>query len=906
MTRVVVGQRTGPLHDLAHAVGSAPDRPLLVWKGGEMTVSQFADAVRSAAAELLDRGVRPGDRVAIMASNSHRVLVLTYAIWTVRGVEVAVNAELKGPLLRHVLDDSDPMLLFSDEAHAPVAREQRPDLIRVDLDDVRLERSTQEVFELAGEGTVASLLYTSGTSGPSKGVMIPHGYYSYFASVLGSVVGLTPDDTCYFTLPFFHVDAHIALPAALRWGSRLAFVPRFSVSAFWPDVIEFGATWFGAVGSMLSALLTRGRPPEAALARMRLILAAPVPDEAFTFFEDDLGITVLEMYGQTEANGPLYSTLERRRRGAVGWPCAGFDIEVVDSDRRPVATGQVGELLTRPTEPNSRALGYWRRPDATAASFDGNWFRTGDLVCQDEDGFVWYAGRKSDSLRHRGENISAYELESVLTAAPGVRIAAALAVRDELGGEDEIKAVLVVDDTFGIESFVAYCRASLPRFSIPRYVELVDEGRIVRGPGTGSVQKHQLAQGITASTVDINAITGQKIEQEEKTMKVIVVGGTGRVGRRVVSEIAAHPHVAVTASDRVRPDDDAVAFIELDLADHDSLRHALNGFDVVVNTAGPFDRWGAVVLDAAIEAGIDYVDVCDDPLPTLELLERDEAAKAAGIRAVVGLGVSPGLTNFLAVVAAGHLDSIGLLATFWGDSAEGMDSEQAAAHARELATAFATGRAAYTHLITQTSSEVPIWRDGARTTERAWKSAYRVRTTKGETGIYRVIGHPEPVTVPRTITTDDCINIGTVDAGTDRLMLPYLDEVASGNLDAERALEIIAKELKEHPEKLVSTRNGDPLPRNIGAAAVGTRAGERSGVVVFPGGPVNGSMSLETARPAVVGVLHLDEVSPGVHAPETAFDAEAFLGYYSQIYWNGGEAYSVDHAGADAVVEVER
>lgn len=389
-------------------------------------------------------------------------------------------------------------------------------------------------------------------------------------------------------------------------------------------------------------------------------------------------------------------------------------------------------------------------------------------------------------------------------------------------------------------------------------------------------------------------------------MKVVVIGGTGRVGRRVVSELRAHPHVTVTVSDRIRPDDTAVPFIELDLADNASLHRAVQGFDVVVNTAGPFDRWGAVVLDAAIESGVDYIDVCDDPLPTLELLKRDEAARAAGIRAVVGLGVSPGLTNFLAVVAARHLDSVDLLATFWGDSAEGMDPDQAAIQAQGLATAFATGRAAYTHLITQTSSEVPLWRGGESSIERAWKTAYRVTTSKGETGIYRVIGHPEPVTVPQTVRTRDCINIGTVNAGTDRLMLPYLDQVANGNIDAEHALKMIAQELSDHPERLVTPRHGDPLPRNIGAAAVGARAEGKHGVVVFPGGPVNGSMSLETARPAVVGVLRLSEVAPGVHAPETAFEAEAFLRHYSEIYWNGEASYLVDNAGAGAVVEADR
>src|SRR5690606_29986691 len=264
-------------------------------------------------------------------------------------------------------------------------------------------------------------------------------------------------------------------------------------------------------------------------------------------------------------------------------------------------------------------------------------------------------------------------------------------------------------------------------------------------------------------------------------------------------------------------------------------------------------------------------------------------------------GVSPGLTNFLAVAAARELDATDLLATFWGDSAEGMSEADARAHAKGLATAFRQGRAAYTHLITQASSMVPTWRDGRLADERAWVSAYRVRTSNNETGIYRVIGHPEPVTVPRTVKTSDCINIGTVNAGTDSLMLPHLSRVAAGEVTEGQALNAIADALETNPLSLATERRGAPLRRNIGAAAVGTRDGAPDGVVVFPGGPVDGSMSLETARPAVVGVLHLTEVPTGVHAPESAFEAEKFLGYYATEFWNGEPGYLVDHAGPNAV-----
>lgn len=388
-------------------------------------------------------------------------------------------------------------------------------------------------------------------------------------------------------------------------------------------------------------------------------------------------------------------------------------------------------------------------------------------------------------------------------------------------------------------------------------------------------------------------------------MNVIVTGGSGRVGHRFITELAAHTHVRTTVADRTPPRDPERAYIELDLADAQSLRRAISGADVVVNTSGPFDRWGARVLDAAIELGVDYIDVCDDPVPTMALLERDEAARAAGVTAVVGLGVSPGLTNFLSVVAAQHLNTVDLLATFWGDPAEGLDEAAARQHAAVLAASFRQGRAAYTHLITQTASRVPVWRGGRLVDERAWVTAYRVRTSEGETGLFRVIGHPEPVTVPHVVETRDCVNIGTVNAGTDRLMLPHLARVAAGEASEEEALVAIADAMDGDPLSLVTERPGTPLRCNLGAAAAGTRAGVGDGVVVFPAGPLDGSMSLETARPAVVGLLHLSEVSSGVHAPEAAFDAETFLAHYAAEYWGGGPGYVIDKAGPDAVTEVE-
>jgi len=388
-------------------------------------------------------------------------------------------------------------------------------------------------------------------------------------------------------------------------------------------------------------------------------------------------------------------------------------------------------------------------------------------------------------------------------------------------------------------------------------------------------------------------------------MKIIVLGGSGRVGKRVVDELTTRSTHSVTVADRDQPHFPVSHFVPLDLSDSTGLAEAVAAHDVVVNTTGPFDRWGTTVLDAAITAEVDYVDVCDDPEATLGLLGRNDAARRAGIRAVVGLGVSPGLTNYLGIVAARQLTEVDTVATFWGDSREGMDVETATTYGNQLAAAFAGGRAAYTHLILQAAAEVPIWRDGAPVHERAWRRGFRVRTSAGETGVYRMIGHPEPVTMPRTVPMSECINIGTVNVVTDRMMLPLLDRVHDGDMTPNEAITQLAQQLAANPAALATTSQGASLPRMIGAVATGRAGRQRCEVIAFPGGPVDGSMSLETARPAVVGVLDIADAPIGVHAPESAFDAERFLTRYAEIYWDGAAPYLLDSAESGLLTELD-
>ncbi|MGV9866679.1 class I adenylate-forming enzyme family protein [Rhodococcus koreensis] len=501
--------RRSPVELLLDAEEIRPEAPLLAWPEGRASVAQFAQAARRCAEDLRTRyGIGPGDRVAVVGRNSFDRLAWMYGIFWIGAVEVSVNFELKGAMLRHVLADSDPVLILSDDdllaevaSAAPTVRVETlsaPAARPTDADAAALDASARQL----GGDRLATILYTSGTTGPSKGVMLPHGSFANHAHSLQIMLGLEEGDVGYIVLPFFHVDMHVYLPAVIASGSSIFFIPRFSVRRFWSDIQANSCTWTAAVGSMLAAAATTN-PPESEDIPLRRMIAAPVSGDSYEFFEDRLGITILSMYGQTEADGIAHEHPERRRRGSAGVPCPAFDVAILGRDGRRMSPGEVGEICHRPHYPNMVLSGYWRRPEATVQAWKDLWYHTGDLGIIDDDGFLFYRGRITDSLRRRGENISAYELEAVLREAPGVDDAAAIAVVDELGGEDEIKVIVACPDGLMLDSaaFFEFCAENLPRYAIPRFVEQVAASEFVRSPGTGVIQKHRLSKSIDADTV---------------------------------------------------------------------------------------------------------------------------------------------------------------------------------------------------------------------------------------------------------------------------------------------------------------------------------------------------------------------------------------------------------------------
>lgn len=507
--------RRGPISDLLEAESLRPDAPLIRWTEGEWSVSDFAARARWCALALTDHGVGPGDRVAVLSRNSEWFLAWQYGIYLAGAVEVCINAELKGSFLAHVIEDSEPSLFLAQSEFFPVL--DASGVVGVPVVDLDAARQAYAAFDMPPRFTpvavrpegLATIMYTSGTTGPSKGVMIPHAYYSNLGQIMFRVLELTDLDVAYWVSPFYHVDAHLAVPACLQSGSVLSFAPRFSVSRFWSEAGSLGGTWTLLVGAMLAALMTVGRPVNWERIKMRRIIGAPIEAEAYEFYEDELGIEMTEMYGMTESDGVLYGPPDHRRRGSAGWPCGGFEVMIVDDEGYEQPRGNRGEIVHRPGFPNMVTLGYWRHPEATVEAFRGLWYHTLDSGWMDEDGFIFFSGRMTDSLRRRGENVSAWELESAVRRAPGVQECAAIGLRDELGGEDEIKVLVSLEpgSEFDPRAFFAFCEEVVPRFAVPRFAQVVAAESFVRGVGTGAIQKHFLSRDTTGPDVfDRNAM----------------------------------------------------------------------------------------------------------------------------------------------------------------------------------------------------------------------------------------------------------------------------------------------------------------------------------------------------------------------------------------------------------------
>jgi crotonobetaine/carnitine-CoA ligase len=504
---------------LQQQVARYGNRPFLFFEDMVFGYQDLAEQMERVAGALQRAGIGKGDKVALMLDNRPEFIFLWFALARIGAVEVPVNTAHKGDLLAYTLDQADCRLACIDKALAPqveAIRSRTPKLERL----VVLDTDGAESWEAFLRGAraadpvevrdtdPAAILFTSGTTGPSKGAVLPHGYPLLLGKMLTAQARYTEQDRLLNALPLFHGNAQfLSTVPALASGAQMVLLRRFSASAFWDTVRRHGCTEFNYIGGIVSILLKAEPRADDADNPLRVMIGAGAPRDRFEEFERRFGVQLLEGYGMSEIGVPICSLLDDRRAGSCGKPRFGYEVRVVDDAGDEVGPDTPGELLVRPTTRNAMLLEYYRMPEKTVEAWRDLWFHTGDYLQYDAAGWYYFIDRKKDAIRRRGENISSFEVERMVLAHPAVLECAAVAVPSELG-EDEVLlcAVLRPGATLAATALVAHCEERMARFMVPRYIRVLD--RLPKTP-TERVQKYLLrAAGVTPDTYDREAVAG--------------------------------------------------------------------------------------------------------------------------------------------------------------------------------------------------------------------------------------------------------------------------------------------------------------------------------------------------------------------------------------------------------------
>lgn len=510
---------------LALRAAQIPDRAALIFEGNEYTYRQLDEGVSQVASALIGLGLEPGDAVSVFMSNRPEYLLAVFGIGRAGLRYVPINTAYKGTFLHYTLEHSDSKALITESRLAAPVTELDPlppkvsDVVFVDGPPAASRRDRVNVhdwstlittgnrttlFPLVQPGDVASISYTSGTTGRSKGVLSPALQGLVHAREAAVAMDTTTRDRLYTCLPLFHGAALSGTClSAIYSGATVCLSRRFSASGFWDEVRACSATQFNALGSILPMLLAQPPSLKDREHTVSRVFAAPAPAEVLFRFEERFGVDITEGYGLTETKNISYNPRAGRRVGSFGKATATSIIEIHDETGGTAPVGEVGEIVYRPRIANIMCKGYHRDPDATVAAMQDLWWHTGDVGYADEDGFFYFVDRKKDALRRRGENISSSEVESALMVFPGVLDAAAVAVRSELG-EDEVMAVLEVADpgAFDREALFRHCDRAMPHFMVPRYYQFT----VMPRTATGKIRKVTLRDaGLTEQTWDATA-----------------------------------------------------------------------------------------------------------------------------------------------------------------------------------------------------------------------------------------------------------------------------------------------------------------------------------------------------------------------------------------------------------------
>jgi crotonobetaine/carnitine-CoA ligase len=504
-----------------------PNHVVFQFRDYTITLGELNERINRAANGFLALGVKKGDKVAIMLPNCEEFLYAWWGLNKIGAAEVPINVALKGAGLVHQIVQSDSVALVADTEYL-----DRLEPVAGDLKTVRhviwrksdpahkpgswpgvemltckelLAHKDEKPNVVLHYSDMASILYTSGTTGVSKGVMMSHHYWYDVWSHSVQYSRYTEDDVLYTGLPFFHGNAQgITLGPAILADARAVIVERFSASNLWEDCRKWGCTEANYIGGIIPILMKVAPDERDADNPVRLMVGAAAPISIWHDFEKRFRTKLLEVYGMTECYCCLVNPWEGAKPGSCGKPITGWKVKLVDDNDVEVPPGTIGEFIAQPQSPFVGTSGYYNKPLETLEFFKNFWMHTGDLGKMDEDGFFYFVDRKKQALRRRGENISSFEVEAVINSNPAVLESCVVGVPSDVGEED-VKTVVVLrpGQTLTPEALIEWCEPRLAYFAIPRYVAFRDS--LPKTPSE-RVEKYKLkAEGVTADCWDRDA-----------------------------------------------------------------------------------------------------------------------------------------------------------------------------------------------------------------------------------------------------------------------------------------------------------------------------------------------------------------------------------------------------------------
>lgn len=487
MTSPMIDTDDGFVARLVAQAGAAPERLFARYDGAPVTFGDVDRGSDALAAALMGAGVGKGDRVAVMTRNSTLVVALMFAIGKCGAVWVPINVQARGDNLAYILEHSRPSALVAN-----VDVLDQVEACGAALDGVKTwtvgeaggGRSLEVLMSDAAPRFAAALpqaddpyaiMYTSGTTGRPKGVIVTHRMLRLSGEAIARVSGAGEGDAFHMWEPLYHIGGAQMIVLPLIRPVHLAMVDRFSASRFWDEVRGFGATHIHFLGGILQILLKQPPGPRDREHGARVAFGGGCPPDVWRPFEARFGVQIRESYGMTEA-ASVTTYNDRGPVGSVGRPLPWFRVDILDEQGRPVPAGGRGEIVVTALLEGAITPGYYENPEATARALEGGSLHTGDIGSFDAHGNLFFHGRASDNVRVGGENVSAFEVEHVAAKHPDVEDCAMVGVASDVG-EQDIK--LFVKPASGaaldVEALSKWLGERLAPYQAPRYIALVEE-----------------------------------------------------------------------------------------------------------------------------------------------------------------------------------------------------------------------------------------------------------------------------------------------------------------------------------------------------------------------------------------------------------------------------------------------